>query len=97
MSSNRLSPEVSMTDFSDSEFRARVEQRRREAEGVLGKGFPEHVHTIPKTREEAKLSIEALWELSRFVYGVPCTIAMDKSVGMKEFRMGREEDPPPSS
>ncbi len=78
-----------MTKFSEQGFRERAERRRREAVTSIGTGFPEHSHTIPATLQEAEQSLEQLWELSCFVYGVPRDIAMDKSVGMKRFRKKR--------
>lgn len=75
-----------MTDFSDQGLSARAERRRREAVASLGTGFPEQTHTIPQTPQQAEQSLDDLWELSCFVYGVPPNIAMDKSVGIKGFR-----------
>jgi hypothetical protein len=75
-----------MTPESESTLEQRAAQRRARATAVAGNGFPSHGWTLITDPVEAEKSLEALWELSCFLYGYPVDRRMDKSV----VRMGRK-------
>jgi hypothetical protein len=74
-----------MTGKAEDTLEERAALRRARALVTMGKGFPPDTWKLITDPQEASKSMEALWELSCFVYNYPMDKPMDKTV----VRMGK--------
>jgi hypothetical protein len=74
-----------MTADDKTSLEERAASRRQRAHVTTGHGTPPSDWHLVTSPEEAKKSMEALWELSCFVYQCPPDKPMDKTI----VRMGR--------
>jgi hypothetical protein len=74
-----------MTSDADDTLESRAARRRSSAKVTVGSGFPPSEHILITDPAESQKSMEALWELSCFVYQYPMEKRMDKTV----VRIGR--------